>query len=124
LRERVVSTNIWATCKQGGDKIPRKGGPGISQSDLLVINKVTIIILTLMNKYHDCLQIDLAPYVGASLEIMDRDAKIMRGDGPTIFTSVREKKGVEDVIGLILAAWRYAGSPGKVAPVGDSEDEY
>jgi urease accessory protein len=65
------------------------------------------------------LQIDLAPYVGASLEVMDRDSKLMRGNGPTIFTSVREGKGVEDVVELILAAWRYAGNPGKVAPVGD-----
>jgi urease accessory protein len=93
---------IYVIDVSGGDKIPRKGGPGISQSDLLVINKI-----------------DLAPYVGASLEVMDRDSKLMRGDGPTIFTSVREGKGVEDVVGLILAAWRYAGYPGKVAPVGD-----
>lgn len=56
----------------GGDKIPRKGGPGISQSDLLIINKT-----------------DLAPYVGASLEVMDRDAKLMRGDGPTVSCSRR-----------------------------------
>ena len=75
--------------------------------------------MTLMNRYHNCLQIDLAPYVGASLKVMDRDSRLMRGDGPTIFTSVREDKGVDDVVGLILAAWRYAGSPGKVAPVGD-----
>ncbi|KZP06103.1 urease accessory protein ureG [Athelia psychrophila] len=87
----------------GGDKIPRKGGPGISQSDLLVINKT-----------------DLAPYVGASLEVMDRDAKLMRGDGPTIFTSVRQGTGVEDVVGLILGAWKGAGSPGKPEPVGSA----
>ncbi|KIM78486.1 hypothetical protein PILCRDRAFT_824388 [Piloderma croceum F 1598] len=85
----------------GGDKIPRKGGPGISQSDLLVVNKV-----------------DLAPYVGASLQVMARDAKIMRGDGPTLFTSVREGKGVEDVVSLVLGAWRAAGSPGKEGAVG------
>ena len=91
---------IYVIDVAGGDKIPRKGGPGISQSDLLVINKV-----------------DLAPYVGASLQVMDRDAKIMRGDGPTIFTSVREGKGVDDVIGLVLAAWRAAGYPGKVGAV-------
>jgi len=88
----------------GGDKIPRKGGPGISQSDLLIVNKV-----------------DLAPYVGASLQVMERDAKIMRGDGPTIFASVREGKGVEDVVGLVLGAWRAAGSPGKAGPVGSGE---
>jgi len=92
---------IYVIDVSGGDKIPRKGGPGISQSDLLVINKI-----------------DLAPYVGASLEIMDRDSKLMRGDGPTLFTSVREDKGVDDVVNLILAAWRMAGSPGTPGAVG------
>ncbi|KXN88131.1 hypothetical protein AN958_07590 [Leucoagaricus sp. SymC.cos] len=93
---------IYVIDVSGGDKIPRKGGPGISQSDLLVINKT-----------------DLAPHVGASLEVMDRDAKLMRGDGPTVFTSVRKGPGVDDVVDLILAAWRTAGSPGKAGPVGD-----
>ncbi|RDX41567.1 urease accessory protein UreG [Lentinus brumalis] len=93
---------IYVIDVAGGDKIPRKGGPGISQSDLLVINKV-----------------DLAPYVGASLEVMDRDAKLMRGDGPTVFTSVKQGKGVDDVVELILAAWRTAGSPGKPGAVAD-----
>jgi len=93
---------IYVIDVSGGDKIPRKGGPGISQSDLLVINKI-----------------DLAPYVGASLDVMDRDSKLMRGDGPTIFSSVREGKGVDDIVTLVLAAWRTAGSPGKVGPVGD-----
>jgi urease accessory protein len=50
---------------------------------------------------------------------MDRDAKLMRGHGPTIFTSVKEGKGVDDIVALVLAAWRTAGSPGKVGPVGD-----
>lgn len=93
---------IYVIDVSGGDKIPRKGGPGISQSDLLIINKI-----------------DLAPYVGASLEVMARDSKLMRGDGPTVFTSIRDNKGVEDVVSLILAAWRTAGSPGKVGPVGE-----
>ncbi|TDL13464.1 urease accessory protein UreG [Rickenella mellea] len=93
---------IYVIDVSGGDKIPRKGGPGVSQSDVLVINKI-----------------DLAPYVGACLEVMDRDSKLMRGDGPTVFTSVKEGTGVEDVIQLILAAWRTAGSPGQVGPVGD-----
>ncbi|EMD39711.1 hypothetical protein CERSUDRAFT_150373 [Gelatoporia subvermispora B] len=88
----------------GGDKIPRKGGPGISQSDLLVINKI-----------------DLAPHVNASLEVMDRDAKLMRGDGPTVFTSITEGKGVDDIVDLILAAWRTAGSPGTPGGVAESE---
>lgn len=95
---------IYVIDVSGGDKIPRKGGPGVSQSDVLVVNKI-----------------DLAPYVGASLEVMARDSKIMRGDGPTIFTSVKEGTGIEDVVELILAAWRTAGSPGKEGAVGDEE---
>jgi len=67
------------------------------------------------------MQTDLAPYVGASLEVMDRDSKLMRGNGPTVFSSVKEGKGVDDVVSLILAAWRSAGSPGKAEPVGDQE---
>jgi len=93
---------IYVIDVSGGDKIPRKGGPGISQSDLLVINKI-----------------DIAQYVNASLEIMDRDSKLKRGDGPTIFCSVKEGKGIDDVANLILAAWRTAGSPGKWGAVGD-----
>ncbi|KAF5381222.1 hypothetical protein D9757_007847 [Collybiopsis confluens] len=92
---------IYVIDVSGGDKIPRKGGPGISQSDLLIINKI-----------------DLAPYVGASLNVMDRDSKLMRGDGPTLFTSMKQGSGVDDVVSLILAAWRVAGSPGKATPVG------
>jgi len=58
------------------------------------------------------LQIDIAQYVGASLEVMDRDSKKMRDTGPTIFTSVKEGTGVDEVIELILAAWKSAGKPG------------
>lgn len=61
----------------------------------------------------------MAPHVGASLEVMDRDSKLMRGDGPTLFTSVRKGTGVDDVVDLVLAAWKAAGSPGKPGPVGD-----
>ena len=68
----------------GGEKIPRKGGPGITRSDLLIINKT-----------------DLAPYVGADLGIMARDAKLQRGDRPFIFTNLREGKGVAEVIAFI-----------------------
>ncbi|KAJ7600951.1 CobW/HypB/UreG, nucleotide-binding domain-containing protein [Mycena floridula] len=96
---------IYVIDVSGGDKIPRKGGPGISQSDLLVINKT-----------------DLAPYVNASLQVMERDSKLMRGDGPTVFASVKEGKGVDDVISLILAAWKTAGSPGKAEPTGDVDE--
>jgi urease accessory protein len=67
-----------------GDKIPRKGGPGITKSDLLIINKI-----------------DLAPFVGADLGVMDRDAKKMRGDRPFIFTNLKDGTGVADVIAFI-----------------------
>jgi len=67
-----------------GDKIPRKGGPGITRSDLLVINKT-----------------DLAPYVGASLEVMQRDAKKMRDQQPFVFTNLKSGQGVGDIVGFI-----------------------
>ena len=67
-----------------GDKIPRKGGPGITRSDLLVINKI-----------------DLAPMVGASLEVMDRDAQRMRGERPFVFTNLKTGHGLDRVIGFI-----------------------
>jgi urease accessory protein len=67
-----------------GDKIPRKGGPGITKSDLLVINKI-----------------DLAPMVGASLEVMDRDARKMRGERPFVFTNLKNGQGLDGVISFI-----------------------
>jgi urease accessory protein len=79
----------------GGDKIPRKGGPGITQSDLLVINKT-----------------DLAEAVGADLEVMARDSKKMRGSGPFIFAQVRNGIGVEEIIGHITHAWQHATGVG------------
>ena len=75
-----------------GDKIPRKGGPGITRSDLLVINKI-----------------DLAPYVGASLEVMDRDAKKMRGERPFVFTNLKTGDGLERVVDFILEQGLLAG---------------
>jgi len=68
-----------------GDKIPRKGGPGIVKSDLLIINKI-----------------DLAPLVGASLEVMDRDARKMRGDRPFLFTNLKTGKGLDQVVEFIV----------------------
>jgi urease accessory protein len=65
----------------GGDKIPRKGGPGVTRSDLLVINKV-----------------DLAPHVGADLDVMSRDAKMMRGERSVVFTNLKTGVGLEDVV--------------------------
>ena len=67
-----------------GDKIPRKGGPGITKSDLLVINKI-----------------DLAPYVGASLEKMDTDAKRMRGERPFVMTNLKKSEGLDRIISFI-----------------------
>ncbi|CAH7686836.1 urease accessory protein [Phakopsora pachyrhizi] len=84
---------IYVIDVAGGDKIPRKGGPGISQSDLLVVNKI-----------------DLAPYVGASLDVMRRDSDVMRDGGATIFTSVKHGEGVDGVVSLILAAWQASGA--------------
>jgi urease accessory protein len=80
----LADLTIYVIDVSAGDKIPRKGGPGIMRSDLLVINKI-----------------DLAPYVGASLEVMDRDAKKMRGDRPFVFANVRAGKGVADIAGFI-----------------------
>lgn len=82
---------IYVIDVAGGDKVPRKGGPGITQSDLLVINKT-----------------DLAPAVGADLAVMDRDAKKMRGDGPTVFAQVKGGVGVDLIIAHILHAWQHA----------------
>ena len=75
---------IYVIDVSAGDKIPRKGGPGITKSDLLVINKT-----------------DLAPYVGASLQVMDRDAKKMRGDSPFIFSNLKAGDGVQEIISFI-----------------------
>jgi len=76
---------IYVIDVAAGEKIPRKGGPGITRSDLLVINKI-----------------DLAPYVGASLEVMDRDAKKMRGERPYVFTNLKTGQGLEAVEAFII----------------------
>ena len=80
----LVDATIFVIDVAEGDKIPRKGGPGITRSDLLVINKI-----------------DLAPYVGADLGVMERDSKKMRGDRPFIFTNIRGEEHVDDVIAWI-----------------------
>jgi len=77
----LVDASIYVIDVAAGDKIPRKGGPGITRSDLLVINKI-----------------DLAPHVGASLEVMDRDARRMRGDRPFLFTNLKDGTRVSDVV--------------------------
>jgi len=77
----LVDVSIYVIDVAGGDKIPRKGGPGITRSDLLVINKI-----------------DLAPYVGASLDVMERDSRKMRQDRPFIFTNLKDGVGLNDLI--------------------------
>jgi urease accessory protein len=77
----LVDVSIYVIDVAGGDKIPRKGGPGITRSDLLVINKI-----------------DLAPFVGASLEVMDRDARKMRGNRPFLFTNLKNGSGLPEVV--------------------------
>jgi urease accessory protein len=80
----LVDASIFVIDVSGGDKIPRKGGPGTSRSDLLIINKI-----------------DLAPLVAASLEVMERDARVQRGELPTIFSNLRDETGVDEVIAWV-----------------------
>jgi urease accessory protein len=82
----LADLTIYVIDVSAGDKIPRKGGPGITRSDLLVINKI-----------------DLAPFVGASLEVMDRDAKKMRRARPFVFTNIREGTGVTEIASFVIA---------------------
>jgi urease accessory protein len=81
----LADLTIYVIDVAAGDKIPRKGGPGITKSDLLVINKT-----------------DLAPYVGASLEVMDRDARKMRGERPFVFTNLKTREGIEPVAAFVV----------------------
>jgi urease accessory protein len=89
----LADFTIYVIDVSGGDKVPRKGGPGITQSDLLVINKT-----------------DLAPLVRADLGVMERDSRRMRGDGPFIFAQVLHGVGVRNVADQLLSAWRAATS--------------
>ena len=77
----LVDATVFVIDVAEGDKIPRKGGPGITRSDLLVINKI-----------------DLAPYVGASLEVMERDSRKMRGERPFVFTNIRGDEHVDTIV--------------------------
>ena len=81
----LADLTIYVIDVSAGDKIPRKGGPGITRSDLLVINKI-----------------DLAPYVGASLDVMDRDAKKMRGERPFVFSNIKVGQGLEEIEAFIV----------------------
>jgi len=83
----LADLTIYVIDVSAGDKIPRKGGPGITRSDLLVINKT-----------------DLAPHVGASLEVMDRDSRRMRGERPFVFSNIRAGEGVAEIAAFIVRA--------------------
>ncbi len=96
----LADLTLYVIDVSAGDKIPRKGGPGITRSDLLVINKI-----------------DLAPHVGASLEVMDRDARRMRAQRPFVFANVRAGQGVEEIAaGFIVRMGGLAPAPGTKAP--------
>ncbi|KAK7189276.1 hypothetical protein DPSP01_003399 [Paraphaeosphaeria sporulosa] len=84
---------IYVIDVSGGDKIPRKGGPGITQSDLLIVNKC-----------------DLAEAVGADLGVMERDSRRMREGGPTIFAVIKKEEGLMNIVDLILSAWKASGA--------------
>ncbi|NJK40797.1 MAG: urease accessory protein UreG [Acaryochloridaceae cyanobacterium SU_2_1] len=81
----LVDLTIYVIDVAGGDKIPRKGGPGITKSDLLVINKI-----------------DLAPYVGASLEVMEQDTQRMRGSKPYVFTNLKQQIGLPSILEFVV----------------------
>jgi urease accessory protein len=87
----LADITIYVIDVSAGDKIPRKGGPGITRSDLLVINKI-----------------DLAPLVGADLDVMDRDSRKMRGERPFLFTNLKAGVGLQDVAGFILMMGGFA----------------
>ena len=91
----LADLTIYVIDVSAGDKIPRKGGPGITRSDLLVINKI-----------------DLAPIVGASLEVMDRDARKMRGDKPFVFANIRAAQGVAEIAAFLQRASGIGGFAG------------
>src|SRR3712207_4350338 len=95
----LADLTIYVIDVAAGDKIPRKGGPGITRSDLLVINKI-----------------DLAPLVGADLSVMDRDARRMRGTRPFVFTNLKESQGVAEIAAFVVEAGGLArtGSGGAV----------
>jgi urease accessory protein len=87
----LADYTIYVIDVAGGDKVPRKGGPGITQSDLLVINKT-----------------DLAEAVGADLGVMKRDAEAIRGNGPHVFAQVKHGEGVDLIVSYVLHEWQHA----------------
>ncbi len=97
----LADLTIYVIDVSAGDKIPRKGGPGITRSDLLVINKT-----------------DLAPLVGASLEVMERDSRRMRGERPFLFSNLKAQEGVGEIVDFVLASGGFATQE----PAGDETD--
>jgi urease accessory protein len=95
----LADLTIYVIDVSAGDKIPRKGGPGITRSDLLVINKI-----------------DLAPHVGASLAVMDRDARLMRGERPFLFTNLKANAGVAEIADFITMQGGLGAAGGHQAP--------
>ena len=93
----LADITIYVIDVSAGDKIPRKGGPGITRSDLLVINKI-----------------DLAPHVGADLDVMDRDSRKMRGERPFLFTNLKSGQGLEEVAHFVLTAGGFEDTSGDV----------
>ena len=94
----LVDASIYVIDVSGGDKVPRKGGPGVTRSDLLIINKI-----------------DVAPLVGASLGVMDRDSKKMRGERPFVFTNLKDKTGLDTVIRWIQTEVLLESEPHSIA---------
>ena len=94
----LVDASIYVIDVSGGDKVPRKGGPGVTRSDLLIINKI-----------------DVAPLVGASLEVMDRDSQKMRGNRPFVFTNLKDKTGLDTVIRWIQTEVLLESEPNSIA---------
>ncbi|MHA1112973.1 MAG: urease accessory protein UreG [Alphaproteobacteria bacterium] len=90
----LADVTIYVIDVAAGDKIPRKGGPGITRSDLLVINKI-----------------DLAPMVGADLDVMDRDTRRMRGERPFVFTNLKAGMGVAEIVGFIVETGGLTAAP-------------
>ena len=97
----LADLTIYVIDVAAGEKIPRKGGPGITRSDLLVINKI-----------------DLAPLVGANLDVMDRDARKMRGARPFLFSNLKENKGVAEVAAFIIRQGGLSPRPGSTGKEG------
>ena len=100
----LIDVQLFVLDVAGGDKVPRKGGPGVTESDLLIVNKT-----------------DLAPHVGPDLGVMERDARRMRGEGPTVFAQVTRGVGIEAIAAHVLAAWRAAVGGGERGPYAPGE---